>query len=95
MKKREALSQVADGAHYGGDGLVVVGDAVLQLVELFRELGVRCGHRPQPYEGAHDGDIHGNRAAAVQHGGQHRDALLRERVGKCAAPAPLFEAVRF
>jgi hypothetical protein len=37
------------------------------------------------HEGAHDGDVHGDGALAIQYRGEHRDALLREDLRQCPA----------
>lgn len=86
--------QLADGAHDRGDGFIMMGDAALELVELFRQLGIGRDHGPQAYEGAHDRDIHGDRTGgcAIPKTAWPRLARRTHRAAYGVHPIPRYAA---
>src|SRR5262249_25601118 len=77
--------QLANRVEHDADLRVVL---LLERLELALEVGVRLEQLPQPYERTHDLDVDLDRALAAQHAGEHRDALLGERVWIVATAAP-------
>ena len=59
-----------------------------QGIETPGELLVRGEDEPQAHEGAHDLDIDGDGAGAIEHRRQHRHSLLAEGIGRGSASAP-------
>ncbi len=70
---------MADGFEQRVDAFVVVFDLALQLRQLMGQFLVQGERLPQAHKGAHDGDVDLDGALAVQHAGEHGDALLGER----------------
>ena len=60
----------------------------LQLVHAAGQIGVGRQEAALANEGAHNLDVHLDRALAVQDTGQHGHAVLRERKGQRTASAP-------
>jgi len=58
-----------------------------KFAEFAREISVGGGHLAQADKGAHDGDVHLYGSFALQHGGEHGNALLGEREGLVAPAA--------
>src|SRR5882672_7390995 len=72
--------ELSDGSEDGGDGRIVLAESFVQpsfeLGESASQIFVGTEHFAQLYGGAHDLDIHGDCAAAGEHGRKHRDALF-------------------
>ena len=62
---------------------------LLQRVELPGEAGVGGQHPAEADERPHDLHIDLHRPAALEHAGEHGDALFGERIGRGAPPAQL------
>src|SRR5439155_15325849 len=80
--------EIADGVE---DSLELHVVPLFQLVQPACQVGVGCGHPPQPDESAHDLDVDRDRPRAVQDTREHRDALLGEGVRRVSPTATTFE----
>src|ERR1700674_2574696 len=61
---------------------------LLHRGEPFSKLLMCCEDLTESHKRAHDGNVHGDRATALQDRGKHGDALLRKNVGQ-VAPATI------
>jgi len=61
--------------------------ALLHFYNLAPQVFVSCEHGAELEEGAHDGDVNLHSAIAVEHAGEHSDAMFCESVRKITTTA--------
>jgi hypothetical protein len=79
------LNQLSQRVKDDLDVMIVGIAAFFELAQFVRDVSVAHRHLTQGHERTHDGDVNLHGALTFEHGGEHGDTLLRERVGPVAA----------